>query len=180
MHSKPTKTWIYTRNSDNSARFSLGIAGKNPIICIGLNPSKAYPGNLDPTLKSVERISKFNGYDSWVMINLYPLRRTNPDLLPLRKRKILHQENLDHIREVVSQFQAPIWAAWGNLIDSRKYFLPCLADIENEIKGTDAKWIKAGKLTVKNHPRHPLYLKTETPFSTFSLDEYLKLKGPGR
>lgn len=71
--------WIYEKNSDNTSRYVLGTVGTNPLICIGVNPSTAEPGNLDNTLKSVTRICEANGYDSWIMLNLYPQRATNPN-----------------------------------------------------------------------------------------------------
>ena len=38
-----------------------GDPGENPLICIGINPSTAAPGDLDNTLKSVERIAAGTG-----------------------------------------------------------------------------------------------------------------------
>ena len=65
-----TRSWIYERNHDNSARYVLGEAGHNPLICIGVNPSTAEPNNLDPTLRSVKRFAEFHNFDGWLMFNL--------------------------------------------------------------------------------------------------------------
>ena len=70
--------WIYKTDASNSARYILGIEGKNPLICVGVNPNTAEPNHLNRTLKSVETFSKMNGYDSWLMLNLYPQRATYP------------------------------------------------------------------------------------------------------
>ena len=64
--------WLYVPNRYCDYRYILGTAGTKPLICIGVNPSTAAPGDLDPTLKSVERIALGNGYDSFLMFNLYP------------------------------------------------------------------------------------------------------------
>ena len=48
--------WLYAPNFYSEYRYILGTRGKKPLICIGINPSTAEPGNLDNTLKSVERI----------------------------------------------------------------------------------------------------------------------------
>ena len=45
--------WLYERTIDNAARFVLGTIGANPLICFGINPSTAEPGNLDPTVNYV-------------------------------------------------------------------------------------------------------------------------------
>ena len=60
-------------------RYVLGRVGRRPLVCIGINPSTAQPGALDPTLKSVERLANANGFDSWIMFNVYPQRATNPN-----------------------------------------------------------------------------------------------------
>ena len=49
--------WLYAPNFYSEYRYILGTRGKNPLICIGINPSTAKPDALDNTLKSVERIS---------------------------------------------------------------------------------------------------------------------------
>ena len=61
--------WIYAPNFYCDYRYILGTRGKNPLICIGINPSTAQPGDLDNTLKSVERIALGNGFDSFIMFN---------------------------------------------------------------------------------------------------------------
>ena len=59
--------WLYLNNSDDTVRYVLGEKTKNMIACIGINPSTAKPNELDNTLKSVKRISAFNGFDGWIM-----------------------------------------------------------------------------------------------------------------
>ena len=56
--------WLYIPDFYSEYRYILGTVGKNPLICIGINPSTAAPDDLDNTLKSVERIAKGNGFDS--------------------------------------------------------------------------------------------------------------------
>ena len=50
--------WLFVPNEYTEYRYILGTRGKKPLICIGINPSTARPGDLDPTLKSVERVAK--------------------------------------------------------------------------------------------------------------------------
>lgn len=66
------KLWKYHQSSDKSARYVLGTKGENTLLCFGVNPSTASPSDLDPTLKCVSRIAESNGYDSYIMCNLYP------------------------------------------------------------------------------------------------------------
>ena len=62
--------WLYAPNFYSEYRYILGTRGKNPLICIGINPSTAQPGDLDNTLKSVQRIAHGNGFDRFIMFNV--------------------------------------------------------------------------------------------------------------
>ncbi len=74
---------------------------KKPLITIGINPSTAEPDNLDNTLKSVERIALFNGFDSFIMFNVYAQRATNPDHMDKAFNRALHEENMNAFRWVL-------------------------------------------------------------------------------
>ena len=71
--------WLYAPNFYSEYRYILGTRGKNPLICGGINPSTAKPDALDNTLKSVQRIADGNGFDSFLMFNVYAQRATRPD-----------------------------------------------------------------------------------------------------
>ena len=71
--------WLYVPNVYSEYRYILGTRGKKPLICVGINPSTAAPDHLDNTLKSVERVALHNGYDSFIMFNVYAQRATDPD-----------------------------------------------------------------------------------------------------
>ena len=75
----PGGVWYYEPHTYQPYRFVLGRVGRHPLVCIGINPSTAQPGALDPTLKSVERLAAANGFDSWIMFNVYPQRATDPN-----------------------------------------------------------------------------------------------------
>ena len=57
--------WIYVPGFYTEYRYILGTRGEKPLICIGINPSTARPGELDNTLRSVERIARNNGRIRW-------------------------------------------------------------------------------------------------------------------
>ena len=95
--------WLYAPPFYSEYRYILGTRGKNPLICIGINPSTAEPDNLDNTLKSVERIALGNGFDSFIMFNVYAQRATSPDDMEKTWNLQLHKQlplfrNLFHIR----------------------------------------------------------------------------------
>ena len=87
--------WLYVPNRYDEYRYILGTRGKKPVICIGINPSTADPTRLDPTLQSVERIATGNGFDGFMMLNVYAQRATVPTDLDKACNPILHRENLE-------------------------------------------------------------------------------------
>ena len=86
--------WLYVPDYYTDYRYILGTRGSDPLICIGINPSTAAPDDLDNTLKSVSRIAAGNGYDSWIMFNVYAQRATDPDDMDLTLNETLHRENM--------------------------------------------------------------------------------------
>ena len=169
-------TWLYAPNFYCDYRYILGTRGKKPLICIGINPSTAQPGDLDNTLKSVERIALHNGYDSFIMFNVYAQRATDPDAMEKQCNALLHKENLEAFRYVLSISQAPaVWAAWGTIIEKRDYLKDCLADMLAVGQELGASWYCAGKVSKKGHPHHPLYLRKDELLRPFDTQQYLNL-----
>ena len=166
--------WIYAPNFYSEYRYILGTRGKNPLICIGINPSTAQPDDLDNTLKSVERIALGNGFDSFIMFNVYAQRATSPDDMEKECNLLLHKENLEAFRYVLSISDKPaVWAAWGAIIEKRKYLPDCVRDMLAAGEEFGAQWHCAGKVTKKGHPHHPLYLRKDEKLKPFDVSTYL-------
>ena len=161
-------------------RYILGTRGANPLICIGINPSTAAPDDLDNTLKSVARIAAGNGYDSWIMFNVYAQRATRPDDMDSEKNERLHEENMrafEYILRTVSAagYSPAIWAAWGTIIEKRRYLPGCVRDMVALGKKYGGHWLCAGKCSAKGHPHHPLYLRKDEKTAEFDIERYLDL-----
>ena len=166
--------WLYAPNFYSEYRYLLGTRGKNPLICIGINPSTAQPDHLDNTLKSVERIALGNGFDSFLMFNVYAQRATSPDDMEKTCNPLLHRENLEAFRYVLSLSEHPaVWAAWGNIILKRDYLMDCMRDFAADGQAAGAKWYTAGPLLKSGQPHHPLYLKGDTKLLDFDIEAYL-------
>ena len=167
--------WLYAPNFYSEYRYILGTRGKNPLICIGINPSTAEPDNLDNTLKSVERIALGNGFDSFIMFNVYAQRATSPDDMEKECNLLLHRENLEAFRYVLSLSEKPaVWAAWGAIIEKRKYLADCVRDMLEAGREYGARWYCAGAITKKGHPHHPLYLRKDEKIKPFDVSTYLE------
>lgn len=166
--------WIYVPDGYLEYRYILGTIGNSPLITVGVNPSTAKPGELDNTLKSVERIARGNGFDSFIMFNVYAQRATRPDDMDTDLNVLLHQENLHAFRWALERGgERPcIWAAWGAVIEKREYLKRCLQDLVAAGESVGAQWYKAGPCSKQGHPHHPLYLKKDSLLEKFDIRSY--------
>ena len=174
-----SEKWLYVPDFYTEYRYILGVRGPRPLICIGVNPSTAAPEDLDNTLKSVSRIAGANGYEGWMMFNVYAQRATRPDDMDRVRNERLHRENLRAFAYLLDQAaqggQAPaVWAAWGAVIEKRPYLPDCVRELVRLGERYGARWLRAGKLSVKGHPHHPLYLKKDEKTVDFDVRGYLE------
>lgn len=163
----------YRRKYDcelTDVRYVLGeqfdMDKQKALICIGINPSRAMPNSLDPTLRRVQDYAKRSGeYGAWYMLNVYPQRATNPDDMDTKPDMEIHRNNLTAIKNLLSKIkEADVWCAWGNTIEKRKYLYDLL--LGNTEKGIDSiislfntnYHFKAYGSTVKGCPKHPLII----------------------
>lgn len=172
QHEYDGNKWLYVPCRYSEYRYILGTRGKNPLICIGINPSTAEPDNLDNTLKSVERIAHHNGYDSFIMFNVYPQRATDPDDMDPEFNAPMHEENMKAFEYILSSYgeglKPAVWAAWGTIIEKRPYLKDCVKDMITRGERFGARWFTAGaRSKAKGHPHHPLYLKKDSSTDIF-------------
>ena len=167
--------WIYVPDFYTEYRYILGTVGNNPLITIGINPSTAEPEKMDNTMKSVERIAMGNGFDSFIMFNVYAQRATDPNQMNKEINPMLHKENMQAFQWILenSGKNPIIWAAWGTNIERRKYLKECLRKMISISNRYNAVWCKVGKCSVKGHPHHPLYLKKDSRIEVFDVKTYL-------
>ena len=167
--------WLYVPNSYDEYRYILGTRGQRPVICVGINPSTAAPDHLDPTLKSAQRIAHANGYDSFLMFNVYAQRATRPDDMERELNAWMHAENMKAFRYLLTLGgeRPAVWAAWGAIIEKRGYLADCVREMLEIGREVGAVWYYAGPISVKGHPHHPLYLKSDTPLEPFDTEAYL-------
>lgn len=168
--------WLYVPNYYSEYRYILGTRGEKPLICVGINPSTAAPDDLDNTLKSVERVARHNGYDSFLMFNVYAQRATDPDDMERTYNQDLHAQNMKAFDYALSLDKAgspAVWAAWGTIIEKRDYLPGCVRDMIALGKARGARWYSAGRKSKKGHPHHPLYLRKDSLLEPFDVEGYL-------
>jgi hypothetical protein len=123
------------------------------VMFIGLNPSTANEATNDPTIKSVCRIAKSNGYGGVYMMNCFPFVSTDPNKL----RDFGNTALNDHWLYKVSSVCNDIVFAWGSF------------DVVKELgRDKELEWMfpnaKALHINKNGSPKHPLYCKSDIKF----------------
>lgn len=147
---------IYKNNMDNSCRFLLWKTWNNPLFVLWLNPSTADENKPDQTIRRVMWYAQRNGFDGFIMLNLYPQRATNPDDLDLNLNEIIHNENMGYIFEELKKYESPsILMAYSSSIKKRWFLFQCLKDIIKRIETLNPQYKQIWDLTKNWYPRHP-------------------------
>lgn len=144
---------------DNEKRFVIGKPGKRNLLCVGINPNTADGQRLDPTSRNVEKIALNNGYDGWILVNLYPKRTKKVSFLEREPDKNLFWQNLNLIRSIVSENQFgfdKVWLAWGNDIDARHhvYLKESAYYLCTMLLELNLDFVSVGT-NIPGHPTHP-------------------------
>ena len=157
MKKEILKNIICIPETDKQKRFLLGKRGKSMLLAVGLNPSTADENKLDPTSRNIETIAKLNGCDGWLLINLCPLRTSNPKKLPQKINIKLIYENEKFIRDVIQKDRfniTKILFCWGNYLERRSYLKKQSINILNLLENEKPIIYCLGKTRLGN-PFHP-------------------------
>ncbi|MBQ0719597.1 MAG: DUF1643 domain-containing protein [Gammaproteobacteria bacterium] len=164
---------LYSCNRGDKSRFILGKSGARTLHVIGLNPSTANREKADTTVAKVEKVARNNGYDGFVMANLYPLRATQPEDLPTEHNSRLSRRNISEIIDSFGDTCPVVWAAWGVHISSRPYLLKACVKLQQAVESRGGQWLNFGQLCQGGHPRHPSRLSYSWVFAEFDIAAYL-------
>jgi len=136
---------------------------ENLMIFCMLNPSTADAKEDDPTIRRCVSFAKREGYDGIMVINLFALRATDPAELskhldPMHGNdKVLN--SYAHRSKVTGK---PIVCAWG----ANRFAKEQAHNFMNMCNGIMLPVYCLG-VTKQGHPKHPLYLKSDTPLEAF-------------
>ncbi len=132
------------------------------VMFIGLNPSTANENENDPTIRSVGRISKHNGYGGFYMMNCFPIVSPDPTILKdfwqssnpyTQYQDMVNRSKLKDVAKVCKD----VVFAWGSFsvvkeVNRDKEFAQMFPNA------------KALQINKNGSPKHPLYCKSETIF----------------
>lgn len=128
-----------------------------PLICfIGLNPSIGDHETDDPTIRRLISFSTLWGYGGFYIVNLFSLIATDPKTMKISLMPS-HPANDTVIKDISSECKEVVfcWGANGSHLNRNLLI---------------SKWFPAAKCfgkTKDGHPKHPLYLKSNTTLTPF-------------
>lgn len=146
-------------------RLVLKKHGKKPLLVLGLNPSTADEKKPDATIRKIMGFAERWGYDSFIMVNLYPLRCTFPGDLPKDFEEDLHVQNYRTIEEIISNLgDTEVLVCYGDNIRVQPYLEFCKTEILKMLSEySKLKLVRISDLTIKGNPRHPCRLPYKSP-----------------
>lgn len=160
--------------NDCEKRFALGIKGKRNLLCIALNPNTANSEKLDGTTRNLERIAKDNGYDGWLMTNLYPTRNPKGNNLHNEVDEKLFWENIQSIDTLASSEElniTDVLLGWGDDIKAKPYFAQSIYAIYDRLNKHGLNYF-AFRVNKSGNPSHPSPMTINTKYKS---DEEIKL-----
>lgn len=128
-----------------------------------LNPSTADALVDDPTIRRCIGFAKSWGCAGMHVVNVYALRATNPKDLWLADDPI-GPENDQYLSDYAMRackFGWPLVAAWGVHVKAQRAIQVL------DLPGMEA--LQCLGTTKGGHPRHPLYLRADTPRESWAL-----------
>lgn len=121
-------------------------------VVIGLNPSTADETEDDPTIRRCKGFARRERCGGLIMLNLFALRATDPREMKAAEDPV-GPANDAAIADMVGEGDTVV-AAWG---------------VHGDHRGRDAEvaalvpHLQCLGTTKQGHPRHPLYLRSDTP-----------------
>jgi hypothetical protein len=125
------------------------------MIVVGLNPSTADENVNDPTIRRCIGFAQRDGYGRLVMLNLFALRATNPLIMLMHPSPIGEHNNATIIARVT--LTARVVVAWGTNAPHAR-----ANDVLAILRRMNIPVWCWGE-TKDGSPKHPLYLRADTP-----------------
>lgn len=123
------------------------------ITFVMLNPSTADEFKNDPTITRCINFSKYWGFGSLEVVNLFAYRATNPDDL-LNVADPVGDDNDTYILEALNRSEIVIlaWGTKGSFLNRDNEVLELVSRYDLNVLG----------MSKEGHPKHPLYIRADT------------------
>lgn len=128
---------------------------KPKVMFVGLNPSTANEKHNDPTIKSVIRIARHNGFGGFYMMNLFAIISPKPEILKTAENPVGPKNDM-YIHYIAEKCDRIVFA-WGKF------------DVYGRDEVLMKKFPQAYCLGHNSDfsPKHPLFIKGSTDLVPF-------------
>lgn len=132
---------------------------KGTLLVIMLNPSTADATVNDATIRTLIRMVRIWGYESFIVLNLYAYRSTDPKVLKKVADPIgpLNDEYIKAYAEVFPD----VLVGWGNHAEPKR-----AAQVISLLRSLDANIYTVGQ-NANGSPKHPLYTAATTKLTPY-------------
>ncbi len=153
------------------------LSGKNTIIFIGLNPSKANSINNDRTLLRIINFCSRWNYKNIYVINLFGLVSKSPYQLSKSKDPIGENNNLITLKVLEfwrKNINCDLWLGWGDKGELYRRdhmvlkLIKNISKLDSNQNNHYSRVLSLG-LSKKGSPRHPLYMPNKSALKRFEL-----------
>lgn len=129
------------------------------LVWVMLNPSTADASTNDPTIRKVIGFTRRNGFGELKVVNLCPVRATDPRDLPNGVEALGDVELADRAIVDACAWGSAVVLAWGAHGADRP---ARVARVEALVRASGRPIYTLGR-TKSGQPKHPLYVSYETP-----------------
>ncbi|MDA5092732.1 DUF1643 domain-containing protein [Aliiroseovarius sp. KMU-50] len=129
--------------------------GKDKVLFVMLNPSKATEMQNDPTVERCERRARTLGFGGFRVVNIFAWRETHPKLMRQAKDPIGPENDLQLLEGC--RWADQIICGWGTHAEHQNRG-PVVSDMLRQNGHT----LHHLGLTKDGHPKHPLYIAYAT------------------
>jgi len=148
--------------SDGTRRFRVALwriwdQAKPALLFVGLNPSTATDRQDDPTIRRVARFARERGYGGLFVGNLFSIVSADPTVLWLKPSPELPGGPNDTALRRMRELCGATLVGWGHF----GYFA---GKRPVEVLALVGKPVYCLGKTSGGWPKHPLYLRADTPF----------------
>lgn len=157
--SKESGAWFSSEGTYRYALWRVWGEGRRRLVVVGFNPSIANETKDDPTIRRCIGFAKREMCDGLVMLNLFAMVSTHPGSIYAQKssRDVIGNPAND---EAINRYgwgdEVVILAAWGT---NAWAFPERVAAVTRMLPAMNCLG-----LTNDGSPRHPLYVRGDTPF----------------
>lgn len=170
IEAKNIGAWISEDKRHRYMLWRIWDRYKPLMLVAGLNPSTADHEKEDPTSRRIKSFVESWGYGGYILVNVYAYRATDPKDMFRNALDPVGPFNLNAWGLASLKTDEQTLVGWGGNAEPSRA-LALIRHLEQ-----CRKTLMCLGHTAKGHPKHPLYIKGETPLIPYDYNRLLPAK----